>query len=69
MNAGRNGPGPGALSLISLANPNGYLNLDQQAILGATPAGNGSVDGTPVTDYDVTLDVAKLADAANLTDQ
>jgi hypothetical protein len=63
------GPGPGALSVISLANPNGYLNLDQQAIQSATPAGNGSVDGTPVTDYDVTIDVAKLADAANLTDQ
>ena len=63
------GPGPGALSLISLANPNGYLNLDQQAIQSAAPAGIGSVDGTPVTDYDVTIDVAKLADAANLTDQ
>ena len=63
------GPGPGALSVISLANPNGYLNLDQQAIQSATPAGNGSVDGTPVTYYDVTIDVAKLADAANLTDQ
>jgi hypothetical protein len=63
------GPGPGALSLISLANPNGYLNLDQQAIQSATPAGNGSVDGTAVSYYDITIDVAKLADAGNLTDQ
>jgi len=63
------GPGPGALTVISLASHNGYLNLEQQAIQRAAPAGSGSVGGTPVTYYDVTVDVAKLADAANLTDQ
>jgi hypothetical protein len=63
------GPGQGALTVISLASHNGYLNLEQQAIQRAAPAGSGSVGGTPVTYYDVTVDVAKLADAANLTDQ
>jgi hypothetical protein len=63
------GPGPGALTVISLASHNGYLNLEQQAIQRAAPAGSGSVGGTPVTYYDVTVDVAKLAVAANLTDQ
>jgi hypothetical protein len=63
------GPGPGALIAINLANPNGYLNLAQQAIEHAAPAGSGTADGTPVTYYDVSVDVAQLAHGANLTDQ
>ncbi len=54
--------------MISLASPGGALNLEQAAIADATAAGNGSVDGVDVTYYDVTIDMAKLADTPDLTD-
>jgi hypothetical protein len=63
------GPGQGALAVISYANHDGYLNLEQQAIEQATATGHGSVDGAAVNYYDVTVDVTKLADAPNLTDE
>jgi hypothetical protein len=63
------GRGQGALTMISLASHNRYLNLEQEAVVDAKVAGTGTVDGTNVTYYDVTVDVAKLANAANLTDE
>lgn len=67
--AGTLGPGQGALTMITLASPSGYLNLEQQAVAGVTPAGTGTVDGAPVTYYDVAIDVAKILDAPGLTDE
>ena len=43
------GPGPGALAAMSLATRGGYLNLEQEALATAEPAGEGEVDGVPVT--------------------
>jgi hypothetical protein len=63
------GPGEGASAMISIASHGGYLSLEESAIQNASPAGTGTVDGTAVTYYDVTIDVAKLADAADLTDE
>jgi hypothetical protein len=46
----------GALDMMVLANPTGYLELDENAITNANPIGTDTVDGTPVTVYQVTLD-------------
>lgn len=62
------GPGPGALAMISIASRGGHLNLEEQAVATAEPAGTGTVGDVPVTYYDVTIDVTKLADAPDLSD-
>lgn len=62
------GPSQGALAMISLASPGGSLNLEEEAVADAAPAGTGTVDGTSVTYYDVTIDMTKLAEAPDLTD-
>jgi hypothetical protein len=63
------GPSQGALAMISLASPGGSINLEQAAVAGAAPAGEGTVDGNHVTYYDVTIDMSQLADTPDLSDQ
>ena len=56
--------------MISLANHTGYLGIEREAVLGATAAGTGALDdGTPISYYDVTVDVRRLADSPALTDE
>jgi hypothetical protein len=62
------GRGPGALAMLSLASRGGYLNLEEASVSTAQPAGTGTVLDVPVTFYDVTIDVKKLADAPDLSD-
>jgi hypothetical protein len=62
------GPGPGAMAMLSLASRGGYLNLEEESIASATPAGTGTVRDVEVTYYDVTIDIKKLADAPDLSD-
>jgi hypothetical protein len=62
------GPSQGALAMIALASPGGSLNLEEEAVADATPAGDGTVDGASVTYYDVTIDMTKLADTPELAD-
>jgi len=62
------GPSPGALAAISLAVPGGHLNLQEEAVATATPAGDGNVEGMHVTYYDVTIDMERLAEVPGLTD-
>ena len=62
------GRGPGALAMLSLASRGGYLNLEEESVATAQPAGTGTVRDIPVTYYDVTIDVKKLADAPDLSD-
>jgi hypothetical protein len=62
------GRGPGALAMISIASRGGYLYLEEEAIASAEPAGAGTVGDVPVTYYDITIDVTRLADAPNLSD-
>jgi len=45
----------GASDMMVLANPTGYLELDENAITNADQIGTGAVDGSPVTVYQVTL--------------
>ena len=51
----------GAIAMLGMASPNGFLDLSQSAVTGATQTGAGTVDGVPVTDYRVSLDLARLA--------
>lgn len=67
--AGTLGPGPGALTMLTIASPNGYLNLQKEAVSGVTPAGAGVVDGVPVTYFEVVIDPARLLTISGLTDE
>jgi hypothetical protein len=50
----------GAVAMLGIASPTGYLVLDEQEITGVTPAGQGTVDGQPVTEYQVAADASQL---------
>jgi sugar lactone lactonase YvrE len=62
------GPSQGGLAAMNLAVPGGQMNLHEEAVASATAAGTGEVRGTPVTYYDVTIDLTRLADTPGLTD-
>ena len=61
------GAGQRSLATISIASPNGYLNLEREAVTGAEQSGTGTVDDVTVTYYDVTVDVVRMSDAPGLT--
>ena len=54
----------GAVAMMGMSSPTGYLDLIQPAISSATQTGTGSVDGVPVTNYQVSNDLSQLAGAA-----
>jgi hypothetical protein len=49
------GPRQGALAMLGLASPSGYLNLDPAQTPGAIVVGTDTVDGVPVTVYQIDL--------------
>ena len=57
----------GAVAMLGMASPSGYLDLTLPSISGATPDGTGTVDGVAVTDYDVTVDPSQLATSPGTT--
>jgi len=57
----------GALGMMGLASPTGYLELDQNAITSTSQIGTGVVDGVAVTVYQVTLDAARQATVPGAT--
>lgn len=57
----------GAVAMLGLATPTGYLDLDQESITGADQVGTGSVDGAPVTVYGVSEDPAQLENSAGIS--
>ena len=63
------GQGPGALTMLGLASPTGYLSLSANAVTNVTAAGTGTVNGAPVTYYDVVSDVNAMRDLPGLTDE
>jgi hypothetical protein len=63
------GPRQGALGIMGLASPTGYLELDQNAITSASEIGTGVVDGVAVTEYQVTLDPAQQANVPGATSE
>jgi hypothetical protein len=63
------GPRQGALAMMGLASPTGYLELDQNAITSASQVGTGVVDGVAVTTYQVSLDPAQEANVPGTTSE
>ena len=57
----------GAVAMIGMASPTGYLDLEQESVTGAAEIGPGTVDGTPVTFYQVAVDPARLETMAGLS--
>ncbi len=57
----------GAVAMMGMASPTGYLDLIQPAIDAAAKTGTGVVDGTPVTVYQVANNLDQLAAAAGTT--
>lgn len=61
------GEGPGALTMLGLASPTGYLSLSADVVTGVTAAGEGTVDGAHVTYYDVVSDTSAMQRLVGLT--
>jgi len=57
----------GAVSMLGLASPVGYLNLDRSDVTGAAQVSTGTVGGAPVTEYQVSEDPSHLVRAADVT--
>jgi hypothetical protein len=60
------GPRQGALAMGGLASPTGYLDLDQSMITGADQTGTGTVDGVPVTIYEISINPAQDTDVPGI---
>ncbi len=61
------GPRNGAVAMLGMASPTGYLDLTLPSVTGATQVGTGTAGGVPVTEYDVSLDTAQLAASPGIT--
>ncbi|MGH9920080.1 MAG: hypothetical protein ACRD6W_14595, partial [Nitrososphaerales archaeon] len=59
----------GALDMMGLASPTGYLELEQNAISSANEVGTGVVDGAPVVNYLIQLSPGERADVSGATPQ
>jgi hypothetical protein len=57
----------GALAMGGLSSPTGYLDLDQSMITGADQIGTGTVDGTAVTIYQLSISAAQEANVPRET--
>jgi hypothetical protein len=51
----------GAIAMMGMASPTGFLDLSQQAVTGAAQVGTGNVGGAPVTEYEVSINLSQLA--------
>ncbi len=59
----------GAIAMLGMASPTGYLDLYQQDVNGATRTGTATVDGAPVTVYQVAVDPTQLVSEPGLTSE
>jgi hypothetical protein len=57
----------GALAMGGLSSPTGYLDLDQSMITSADETGTGTVDGVPVTVYQLYITAAQEANVSDTT--
>jgi hypothetical protein len=53
----------GAVAMMGMASPTGYLDLEQPAVTSATQVGTATVDGVAVDQYALTIDPGSLATA------
>ena len=63
------GPRQGALAMLGLASPSGYLNLDSDETSSASLVGTGTVSGTPVDVYQIFQTPGQSAQVPGLTAQ
>jgi hypothetical protein len=61
------GPREGAVAMLGIASPDGYLDLAQAAITGASETGTSTKDGVPVTDYLVSDNPSQLVGSNTLS--
>jgi hypothetical protein len=59
----------GAIAMLGMASPTGYLDLYQQDIDGATHTGTSTVNGVPVTVYQVAVDPTQLVNDPSITSE
>ena len=57
----------GAVAMLGIASPTGYLVLDEQEITSVAPTGQGTIDGKPVTEYRVSADASQLENDPSAT--
>ena len=57
------GPREGAVAMMGMASPTGYLDLVEPAVSSAAEVGTATVDGVAVTQYQLTIDPGSLATA------
>jgi hypothetical protein len=57
------GPREGAVAMMGMASPTGYLDLVQPVVSSAAEVGTATVDGVAVTQYQLTIDPGSLATA------
>jgi len=69
LTEGTLGTREGAVAMLGMANPMGYLDLYQTDITGADQMGTGTVQGVPVTIYDTSIDPSALVGAPGLSDE
>jgi hypothetical protein len=67
LTEGALGSREGAVAMMGMASPTGYLDLVQPSIGAATQTGTGTVDGVSVTNYTVSNDVSQLASAPGIS--
>ena len=61
LTEGTLGSREGAVAMMGMASPTGYLDLVQPAISGAAEVGSSTVGGVSVTQYELAIDPAALA--------
>jgi hypothetical protein len=61
------GPREGAVAMMGMASPTGYLDLVEPAVTSATEVGTSTVDGVAVTQYQLTIDPGSLATAPGVS--
>jgi hypothetical protein len=59
----------GAVAMMGMASPTGYLDLVQPAVSGAAQVGSSTVDGVAVTQYELAIDPSSLSTAPNVTSE
>jgi hypothetical protein len=67
LTEGALGEREGAVAMMGMASPTGYLDLVQPAISGAAEVGTSTVDGVPVTQYELAIDPSSLSTGPNVS--
>jgi hypothetical protein len=67
LTEGTLGSREGAVAMMGMASPTGYLDLVQPAISGAAEVGTSTVDGVNVTQYELAIDPAALESAPGVS--